>query len=102
MSALTIKIVTPKSIAFEGTTNMVTGPSFDGEFGVLPNHTQFLTLNEPGVITLGENKSGKSFVVGKGFAEVADNNVTFLVDSCVATSDVNGSVEDYIAELRSK
>ena len=86
MSALTIKIVTPKSIAFEGTTDMVTGPSFDGEFGVLPNHTQFLTLNEPGVITLGENKSGQSFVVGKGFAEVADNNVTFLVDSCKASS----------------
>ena len=102
MSALTIKIVTPKSIAFEGTTDMVTGPSFDGEFGVLPNHTQFLTLNEPGVITLGENKSGQSFVVGKGFAEVADNNVTFLVDSCVAAADVDGSIEDYISALRSK
>ena len=100
MSTLTIKIVTPKQVAFEGSSEMVTGPSFDGEFGVLPNHTQFLTLNEPGIITLGENKSGQSFVVGKGFVEVSDNVVTFLVDSCVSTNDVDGSVEDYLATLK--
>ena len=100
MSTLTIKIVTPQKVAFEGNSEMVTGPSFDGEFGILPNHTQFLTLNEPGVITLGEKKSGQSFVVGKGFAEVADNVVTFLVDSCVFENDIEGSVEDYVAALK--
>ena len=77
---------------------MVTGPGFDGEFGVLPNHTQFLTLNEPGIITLGENKSGQSFVVGKGFAEVADNVVTFLVDYCVSTEEIDGTVDEYLAK----
>ena len=100
MSTLTIKIVTPKAVAFEGTSEMVIGPGFDGEFGVLPNHTQFLTLNDPGLITLGQNKSDQSFVVGKGFAEVADNVVTFLVDSCVSTKDLEGSAEDYIAKLK--
>ena len=49
MSTLTIKIVTPKSIAFEGSSDMITGPGFNGEFGVLPNHAQFLTLNDPGL-----------------------------------------------------
>ena len=100
MSTLTIKIVTPKSIAFEGSSEMITGPGFNGEFGVLFNHTQFLTLNEPGIITLGQNKSGQSFVVGKGFAEVADNVVTFLVDSCTSTNDIDGSVQDYVAKLK--
>lgn len=99
MSAITIRIVTPKAIAFEGQSDMVTGPSFDGQFGVLENHTQFLTLNEPGVITLGQNKSGPAFVVGKGFAEVAGNIVTFLVDSCTTASEISGSVDDYIASL---
>ena len=100
MSTLTIKIVTPKSIAFEGSSEMITGPGFNGEFGVLLNHAQFLTLNEPGLITLGQNKSGQSFVVGKGFAEVADNVVTFLVDSCISKGDIDGSVDDYIANLK--
>ena len=100
MSTLTIKIVTPQKVAFEGSSEMVTGPSFDGEFGILPNHTQFLTLSEPGIITLGEKKSGQSFVVGKGFAEVADNVVTFLVDSCVFEHDIDGSVEEYITMLK--
>jgi F-type H+-transporting ATPase subunit epsilon len=99
MSAITIRIVTPKAIAFEGHSDMITGPSFDGQFGVLENHTQFLTLNEPGIITLGQDKSGPAFVVGKGFAEVANNIVTFLVDSCITTSDVNGSLDEYVASL---
>ena len=99
MSAITIRIVTPKAIAFEGRSDMITGPSFDGQFGVLENHTQFLTLNEPGIITLGQDKSGPAFVVGKGFAEVANNIVTFLVDSCITTSDVNGSLDEYVASL---
>ena len=84
MSAITIRIVTPKSIAFEGKTDMVTGPTFDGEFGVLENHTRYLTLSEPGTLHLGKDKNGPSFTIGKGFAEVADNVVTFLVDSCVS------------------
>ena len=100
MSTLTIKIVTPKEVAFEGVSDMVTGPSFDGEFGVLPNHTQFLTLNEPGILTLGQNKSGQSFVVGKGFAEVADNVVTFLVDSCISADEIEGSIDDYVVALK--
>ena len=100
MSTLTIKIVTPKSIAFEGSSDMITGPGFNGEFGVLPNHAQFLTLNDPGLIKLGQNKPGLSFVVGKGFAEVADNVVTFLVDYCVSTNEIDGSIEEHIASLK--
>jgi F-type H+-transporting ATPase subunit epsilon len=100
MSTLTIKIVTPKKVAFEGSSEMITGPSSNGEFGVLLNHTQFLTLNEPGIITLGQNKSGQSFVVGKGFAEVANNVIIFLVDSCVSTDEIDGSLEDYVAALK--
>ena len=100
MSAITVRIVTPKAIAFEGTTDMVTGPSFDGEFGVLENHTRFLTLNEPGVIKLGQDLSGPQLVVGKGFAEVADNMVTFLVDSCVDLKAIDGSLEDYLSTLK--
>src|SRR6056300_521395 len=96
MSAITLRIVTPKEIAFEGQTDMVTGPSFDGEFGILENHTRFLTLSEPGIIYLGETKGDGAFAVGKGFAEIADNVVTFLVDFCVAEGDVEGTLEEHL------
>jgi len=100
MSTLTIRIVTPQRIAFEGKTDMVTGPGIDGEFGVLENHTQFLTLNQPGMITLGKESNGDQFVVGKGFAEVSNNVVTFLVDVCIAKEDTEGSLEDALASLQ--
>lgn len=96
MSGLTLKIVTPKATAFEGQTDMVTGPSFDGVFGVLENHTRFLTLSEPGIIYIGQDKSGGAFAVGRGFAEIADNVVTFLVDFCVTEDEIEGSLEDFL------
>ena len=91
---ITVRIITPKAKAFEGEAEMVIGPGFDGEFGVLADHARFLTLNRPGILSLG-NKA-EEFVLGTGFAEVADNVVTYLVDSCIAVSEVPGSVDEYL------
>ncbi len=101
MSDITIRIVTPKAVAFEGQSDMVTGPGFNGLFGVLKDHTQFLTLSEPGIISLGKDGSGASFAIGKGFAEVADNVVTFLVDECISKEDADGSLEAEVERLKS-
>ena len=98
--SIQIRIVTPTNIAFEGTTDMVTGPGFHGEFGVLEHHARFLTLNAPGIIRLGKAQDQEKFVVGKGFAEVTENVVTYLVDSCIAQSAITGSVEEYLASLQ--
>jgi F0F1-type ATP synthase epsilon subunit len=43
--SISIKIVTPEAIAFEGKGFFVTGPGFLGEFGVLKDYVCFLTLN---------------------------------------------------------
>lgn len=94
---ITVRIITPKAIAFEGSTSIVIGPGFGGEFGVLADHARFLTLNQPGIITVGDK--GQQFVLGTGFAEVADNVVTYLVDSCVSVSDLAGKLEEYLDGL---
>jgi len=94
---ITVRIITPKAIAFEGSANMVTGPGFGGEFGVLADHARFLTLNQPGIITVGDK--GQQFVLGTGFAEVADNVVTYLVDSCIAVNDLSNGVDEYLDGL---
>lgn len=97
--SINIRIVTPSAVAFEGSGTLLTGPGFYGEFGVLKDHARFLTLNQAGVITLEEAADKTRIVVGKGFAEVAENQVTYLVDSCTLASEIEGSVEEFVQTL---
>jgi len=97
--SINLRIVTPAAIAFEGSGQLITGPGFYGEFGVLKDHARFLTLNRAGVITVEQAAKKVQIVVGKGFAEVADNLVTYLVDSCVPVEEIEGSLDEYLQKL---
>lgn len=99
--SISIKIVTPEAIAFEGKGSLVTGPGFLGEFGVLKDHARFLTLNQAGLITLEQPGKNIQLVVGKGFAEVSDNMVTYLVDACHKKEDIEGDINEFIFKLNS-
>lgn len=86
-----LKIVTPSAIALEGEANEVQIPGFSGEYGVLHDHAQMLTLTKPGVVTIhGGDHAGK-LLVGKGLAEVGPGDITLLVDLC---EDVAGIDKD--------
>jgi F-type H+-transporting ATPase subunit epsilon len=97
--SINLRIVTPSDVAFEGSGQLITGPGFFGEFGVLKDHARFLTLNRAGLITLEQPGHKIQIVVGKGFAEVADNQITYLVDSCTLSEDIEGTIEEYIQKL---
>ena len=79
---LQVKIVTPSQIAFEGSAVQVQIPGWDGEYGVLSEHANMLTLSKPGVVKLHGAADVKKILVGKGFAEVTSTEVSILVDSC--------------------
>ena len=76
-----IKIVTPSSLAYEGSASEVVVPGFEGQYGVLPSHAQILTLSKPGVLSIfSEKGEASNYIIGKGFAEFSNNTFTALVD----------------------
>jgi F-type H+-transporting ATPase subunit epsilon len=77
-----LKIVTPARIALNGEANEVQIPGFSGEYGVLPDHAQMLTLTRPGIVTVHGGAHAGRLLVGKGLAEVGPGSVTLLVDLC--------------------
>ena len=85
---ISVKIVTPTNIAFDGQCKQIFAPGSEGEFGVLEDHAQFLSLSKPGVVGLEgvQQQSGTAkdleFFVGAGFVEISENTATLLVDSC--------------------
>lgn len=77
-----VKLITPEKTLFEGAATYVQVPGLLGEFGVMPNHEPFISLLKPGNITVdlvgGEKQE---FPVTGGIAEIANDNVTLLVEA---------------------
>jgi F-type H+-transporting ATPase subunit epsilon len=75
------RLITPTGIAMDAPVEEVIAHSALGEFGVLPNHINFVTALIPGVLRV---KSGAAreadYVVTGGLAVVRDGAMTVLAD----------------------
>jgi ATP synthase F1 epsilon subunit len=80
--ALTLRIVTPRRVAWQGEAVEVRLPGFLGQFGVLPDHERLLSVARPGRVHIVTAQGDAVFVVGTGFAEVGSDHLTLLTDHC--------------------
>ena len=87
--SLSVKVVTPQKIFFEGSADMVKVPGWQGEYGVLPHHASMLTLSRPGLLSLKNGTESTLFVVDRGFVEVGPANISVMVQRCVAVADID-------------
>jgi F-type H+-transporting ATPase subunit epsilon len=87
--ALRFEIVTPSRVAWKGEADEVQAPGLQGEFGVLADHAAMLAATRAGVVTVHQGGQSTRMVVGPGFAEVADGEMTLLVDLCEEGSGVD-------------
>jgi F-type H+-transporting ATPase subunit epsilon len=81
MGEIKLKIVSPDETVIEKTVETVVVPGYNGDFGVLPGHTEFLTLLREGTVSYVEDTRTYSMKISGGFAEVMKNHVKVLADS---------------------
>ena len=86
---LHLRVVTPERLLFDEEVDEVTAPGAEGEFGVLPNHTTFLSSLQPGRFLYKHGGQTHVMAVSGGFAEVVNNTVTVLTDSAELASAIN-------------
>ena len=87
--SLSVRVVTPQKIFFEGSADMVKVPGWQGEYGVLPHHASMLTLSRPGLLSLKNGSETTLFVVDRGFVEVGPADISVMVQRCVSVADIN-------------
>jgi F-type H+-transporting ATPase subunit epsilon len=81
MAKLSIEIVTPDKRILAVQADEAIVPGGHGLFGVRPGHTPFLSLMQPGVLTLTEGGRKESYFVAGGFVEVGNDKVLVLADA---------------------
>ncbi len=86
---LTLEIVTPTRVLYEGKIDEVTAPGVEGEFGVLPGHTPFLTFLATGELSYKVEGKERYVAVDGGFIEVTPTRVIAIVDEAEFAEDID-------------
>jgi F-type H+-transporting ATPase subunit epsilon len=79
---LTVSVISPEKILFEGQASGVVAPGHDGELGLLPGHAPLMTVLGRGVLRLEGGSAGtQRFQVDGGFLQIVDNTVRVVTES---------------------
>jgi len=97
-NALTLEIVTPTRVLYEGKIDEVTAPGIEGEFGVLPGHTPFLTFLATGELSYKVDGKERYVAVDGGFIEVTPTRVIAIVDEAEYAEDIDLAAAEKMKE----
>ncbi|MDQ6888611.1 MAG: ATP synthase F1 subunit epsilon [Gemmatimonadota bacterium] len=80
---LTVSVISPERVLFEGQVNSVIAPAFDGEVGILTGHAPMMTLLGAGSLRL-DGGGSQRFQVEGGFLQVVDDVVRVVTERAQA------------------
>lgn len=84
-----LEIVTPERALIKEWVDEVTAPGTEGEFGVLPGHTPFLTTLKIGEISYKKDNAIRYIAVSWGYAEVGPSQVTILAEAAEIAEEID-------------
>jgi F-type H+-transporting ATPase subunit epsilon len=88
---LILKVISPGETVLDGTADEVILPSSTGQLGILTNHAPLTTVLDIGVLRFKTNNQWQAIALMGGVAEVEENEVTVLVNSAIAGSNVDAA-----------
>jgi F-type H+-transporting ATPase subunit epsilon len=80
---LKVSVISPESVLFEGETDSVVAPAYDGEVGILTGHAPLMALLGHGELRLG-TASRQRFQVQGGFMQVLNDDVRVVTEKATA------------------
>lgn len=103
---LFLELVSPEKLLVSAEVDTVFATGSCGAFGLYPDHSPFVTVLVPCVLTYSIGQETFKFVVSKGFLEVANNKVNVITEKALNVKDLNkDSIKheiDAIKEILSK
>ena len=87
---LQFDLVSPERLVISERVDSVTIPGVEGDFGVLPNHSQVMAMIREGELIVENDGTQRSFALSGGFADVTPEGVTVLTEA-ISTPDVGST-----------
>ncbi len=84
-----LQIVTTNRQVLDCQVEEVYAPGILGQIGILPEHTTFLTVLDPGELRYRQNGRDHFLAVSGGVADVVRDVVTILADSAEPADEIN-------------
>ncbi len=81
---LKVSVISPEAVLFEGETDSVIAPAYDGEVGILTGHAPLMALLGEGQLRLGTG-SPRLFNVSGGFMQVLNGQVRVVTEKATRT-----------------
>ena len=88
-STIRLELVTPERLVLSEEVDEVVLPGYEGEFGVLPGHTQFLAILNIGMLWYRKEGAVKKIALGGGFAEVTHDRVVVMADTAEHADEID-------------
>ena len=87
--SMQVDIVSAEGSLYTGKAERVFAQAANGEVGILPHHTQFLSQLKPGLVRVISGDEEETFFVNGGILEVQPDVVTVLADSAQRAADLD-------------
>ena len=85
-----LEVVTPERKVFEADVARVEVPGLDGELGILPGHTELVSLLKPaGLLTYHIGDETGEMAISDGLVEVSADRVTVLANKATRPEDID-------------
>ena len=98
----TVEIITPDRSILKSEASEVTIPSYEGQMGILKDHTPLITFLRPGILSISENNEKKLFFVEEGTVEFINNNLLILSTTIKSLKDLNKNSIDLLIQNSQK
>ena len=104
-ATISFDLVSPEQLVFNDKVGMIIVPGKEGDIGVLPGHSKFLSSLRSGrVMVYGEdNQLLKSFFLSGGFVEINPEKCIILAEEVLEMSNLDKTtIEKQIQELENE
>ncbi len=88
-STIRMELVTPERLVLSEDVDEAVLPGFEGEFGVLPGHTQFLAILNIGILRYRKGSETRKVALGGGYAEVTPERVVVMADTAEHADEID-------------
>lgn len=88
-STIRLELVTPERLLLSEDVDEVVLPGYEGEFGVLPGHTQYLAILNIGILWYRMGSAVTRIALGGGFAEVTHDRIVVMADTAERADEID-------------